>query len=610
MAPDSSSAALTDKTIRIHRSILYPEATWFCLAIFLLLVGLFQWGSLLHSKSVKPPRPNKGSDEESSLSSTRPRKTFSLVRLPLAAVNFYRVVAFRWTFEFGSYIFSMAEVFVTFAYVSLLLTCTFINTTDLEGKKFNIIYWSNRAGLLAASQFPLVTALGTKNNIVSLITGISYEKLNYVHRVTARSCFGLLLIHACGEIYSYESFQPALQEGWLRFGIAAVVALGILCIVSLRPIRTEAYEFFFYTHFVAVLIFLLGAYLHTNAVNHSYWIWPSFMFWALDRFMRVVRLVVSNHLYFSCNRHSGSGSLDATTELLCEDFVRVRLRRPPHFHWSPGQTAYIIMPSVSTLPFEAHPFSISSIDSPEFRQHGDDYSEGGEERTEIKPSGAAYWKELVFLVNVRGGFTKRLKEVAAENKTVKVFVDGPYGSSPDLGAYNTSVLIAGGTGVTYTLPVFLSVIEAARNGISNCRRVVFIWAVRDASHLHWISDALARAHSLAPSHLTVSIQIFATSGGIPSSESDWMGQDQILDKDREPVSGASWIMMKSGRPNLKAILREEVNEAVGRMSVSVCGSQGLARSVRHALRFPVSGPYSILHGGPSVTLYVESFGYA
>lgn len=39
--------------------------------------------------------------------------------------------------------------------------------TDLEGVKYDIAYWGNRAGTIAASQMPLVTALGTKNNVLS-----------------------------------------------------------------------------------------------------------------------------------------------------------------------------------------------------------------------------------------------------------------------------------------------------------------------------------------------------------------------------------------------------------------------------------------------------------
>ena len=149
-----------------------------------------------------------------------------------------------------------------------------------------------------------------------------------------------------------------------------------------------------------------------------------------------------------------------------------------------------------------------------------------------------------------------------------------------------------------------------------------------SGHAQWISDALYRANALTPTWLTVSIRIFATRGGVPFSESS-------LDLERTPEKEGAhdWVVpptvrMESGRPDLKAILRGEVSTAVGSMSVTgallvvdfgcavgltcvvVCGSQSLTRSVRRALRFPVSGPASILNGGPSVTLHVESFGYA
>ncbi|KAH0828785.1 putative ferric reductase [Lanmaoa asiatica] len=586
------------------RSGLDPEVeAWLSLSLFLVVIGIFQWASVLHSKVVGQRRPRKGADEESTHTSPRPRAGdgWSLARLPLAVVNVFRVVAFRWTIEFGTYDLKMADVFLTLAYVAFLLVWTFVENKELEVTKFNISRWSGRAGVIAASQFPLVTALGTKNNVVSLVTGVGYEKLNYLHRVTARSCFALLLIHTGGEIYSSERIYILLGQTWLRFGITAMVSLTILSIVSLRGIRTRAYELFFYTHFFAVFIFLLGAYFHTNAKHASLWIWPSFMFWALDRFMRVARVVVCNHLY--CGFGRSSKLQDAATELLCDKFVRVRVRRPPHFQWSPGQTAYLIMPSVSTFPLEAHPFSISSIDSALFHP--------GSRGEHSARTGTAHWKELVFVINIRGGFTKRLREVAAQNRTVKLFIDGPYGSAPDMRAYDTSIFVAGGSGITYTLPVFLNVIEAARKGFGRCRRVVFIWAVRDPDHVQWISDALSQANALTPSWLTVSIRIFATTAGVPCSDSPSVDSEHMTDKEDSP----DWVLPPSarleyGRPDLKSILHGEVNTATGSMSVTVCGSQSLTRSVRRALRFPVSGPSSILSGGPSVTLHVESFGYA
>ncbi|KAG2131467.1 FAD-binding domain-containing protein, partial [Suillus cothurnatus] len=311
-------------------------------------------------------------------------------------------------------------------------------------------------------------------------------------------------------------------------------------------------------------------------------------------------------------------------ELLSEDIVQLCLRRPQHFHWSPGQTAYLIMPSVSTLPFEAHPFTIASFDSSLLSTAKlEDQSESSENyETQVLASGAPFWKELVFLVNVHGGFTKKLKEVAAMKGQVKVFVDGPYGPSVlTTRLYLWQVSCLGGSGISYTLPVFLSVIG---HGKSSCKWVVFIWSIRGADYVQWIEEALVKAVQLAPPSLTVSIHIFDT--GSPSM-SQSMEEDSSLSSPTEKKGTPKQVVtrkgsltlsmllslrvvkMEKGRSDPDALLKEEINMASGSMSVSVCGSQGIACAVCHALRFPVSGPSSILSGGPSVTLYVESFGY-
>lgn len=149
--------------------------------------------------------------------------------------------------------------------------------------------------------------------------------------------------------------------------------------------------------------------------------------------------------------------MDAGIELLSPHLVRLRLLRPSHFHWSPGQAAYLIMPGVSTLPFEAHPFTIASVDTADDEAQGDATLtvEEKEALAETRP----YWKELVFIINVHSGFTRKLRDIAEKGGKVKVFVDGPYGKSPDLTGYDTSVLIAGGSGVSFTLPLFLNAIK-------------------------------------------------------------------------------------------------------------------------------------------------------
>ncbi|KAG2354585.1 hypothetical protein BDR07DRAFT_1382138 [Suillus spraguei] len=436
--------------------------------------------------------------------------------------------------------------------------------------------------MVAASQFPIITVLGTKNNLVSLVTCISYD----------RTCFMLLWIHAAAQIASYPDFQELLSEGWYH------------CV----PFAL-AYEVFFYVHFLGIGIFLVGGYFHTKGAHGSYWIWPSFVFWAFDRLVRAVRLVVFNHSYFGFK--SGSGTMDATTELLSEDVVRLRLRRP--ISLSPGQSrinyALSINAAIRSAPFYYCEFRFSLLSTPS----AEDQSSG-----EVLGSSVPFWKELVFFINVQEGFTKKLKEVAAKKETVKVFVDGPYGPSPDLGG-------SGGLAYLPGVPQHYRVYAYAKG--KALAHAWYSFGQFAGLCIQWIEEALIKAVQLAPPSLTVSIRIFITDSSSTTQSDPSREDNSSISSSTEKKGGPQHVIIKrnslsslflslrgvkmeTGRPNLDALLKEEVNVTSGRISVSVCGSQGIARAVRHALRFPVSGPFSILSGGPSVTLHVESFGYA
>ncbi|KII85536.1 hypothetical protein PLICRDRAFT_320170 [Plicaturopsis crispa FD-325 SS-3] len=632
-APPPGATPVTDKTIAQARNKDYPQQVWVLFAGFLSLVTVLQLASFLHSRFARKSDWERAADLERR--GGFKRHPLSLSRLPLAVVNVYRVLAFRTTISFGgSYSLNLAEVFLTMAYMAALFTWEFINTTSLSGQVLMVSYWSNRAGFLATSQFPLIVALGTKNNIVSLITGVSFDKLNYLHRMTARVTFVLLWVHAGSKIAA--GIEKELPFRWLQLGVMAVAAFTVLCIISLRPIRAASFEIFFYAHFILVLIFLVGAFYHTSQFKFQSWIIASFAIWGADRLTRVVRMI-----WFT----RSSGAVEAITELLADNLVRVRMPRPANYHWSAGQAAYIVMPGVSTLPFEAHPFTIASYDSSgvDGLARGealgmDSYSSSKNLSDATSPS--PFWKEIVFVIQTHKGFTKRLGEVAARRGSVKVLLDGPYGKSPDLGASDTVVLVAGETGVTYTLPVFLDTIENVRHGLSSCRKLVWIWAIRDEANIEWISKTLSRALLLAPSSLEISIRFYITRGrgyinakpaaplppmphmGFQGNDSNFTVDSTNWEKFSESshstvgapggaaITNFPAVRVHSGRPDMRQVLLEEAEATSGRMSVSVCGSQSLARAVREGLRFPAASPANIMRGGPSITLNVEAFGYA
>ncbi|KAH9896468.1 iron reductase [Cubamyces lactineus] len=601
----SRAAANPDKTIRKARASAYPHQLWWLIASFIGFIAIIHFGSWAAEKYSARQRPAQ-----------RPASTrrVSWRRIPLALVNAYRVVAFRWTVKFGPWrTLTLAEVFITCAYIVALYTWAFVNTTSLTGDKLNVSYWDNRAGVLGASQLPLVVALGTKNNVLSYITGISYDKLKYIHRMIARTVFVLLWTHGITRLVVLS--DPGQYPNWfIPLGIVAMSAFTILILVSLRPIREKVYELFYYVHVLTVLIILLAAYFHAADMMFGFYIWPCFIIWGLDRATRLVRLIYYNHLYFGFS--AASNRLDASVELLSPHLVRLRMKRPPHFRWTPGQEAYLAMPTVSKLIVESHPFTIASVDAR--------YALVGTQPHDVEKNASesgsddgttSYWNELVFLIHVREGYTRRLAKSATKGERVKVLIDGPYGFSPNLDADDTVILIAGGSGVSYTLSTFLGVLSNVQTGKSKCRKVVFIWAIREASHMDWVSKTLAKALELAPSELEVFIRISVTARNdqnhvlaLNDNESVHSSEGTDPSKSRpSSLLNLPAVQVAQGRPDLPALLREEVATNAGRMSVTVCGSHGIAEACRKALRIPMS---VTLEGGPSVVLHVESFGFA
>lgn len=90
---------------------------------------------------------------------------------------------------------------------------------------------------------------------------------------------------------------------------------------------------------------------------------------------------------------------------------------------------------MSTTPLEAHPFTIAAVD---------------------QNSSSC---ELRFFIRVREGLTKRLLGSAEGGAKVKVLLDGPYGNPPLIVGYDSVVLIAGGSGISFALPLFVDLIQ-------------------------------------------------------------------------------------------------------------------------------------------------------
>jgi ferric-chelate reductase len=195
----------------------------------------------------------------------------------------------------------------------------------------------------------------------------------------------------------------------------------------------------------------------------GYYIWPALMVWGLDRFLRLIRIFFVNGGFSTLLNTKSSEPLAASIDVISPKFLRVTLRRPDHFRWAPGQLAYLSIPSISAMPWEAHPFTIASIDGDIPQAVIDSDASGDSENSSekdtcvtvesvaataetITPPG--YSKKLVFLLRVHDGFTKRLLNAASNStggakKTFGAFIDGPYCAPPSVRGFGTVLLFSG-----------------------------------------------------------------------------------------------------------------------------------------------------------------------
>ncbi|KAJ8604203.1 hypothetical protein MRB53_041916 [Persea americana] len=215
-----------------------------------------------------------------------------------------------------------------------------------------------------------------------------------------------------------------------------------------------------------------------------------------------------------------------------------------------------------------------------------------------------------FLLRRHRGFTRTIHTKANANTTSAVdgqhlaFIDGPYGSTTtDYATFTTAVLIAGSTGITYTIPILLDLAERARR-LTILRRLVFVFATRDRAMIDWAQPSLVSAvAALEQAGVAVVMHIHETraqavSGGsrysdekaaaVPevrvqpvrseSQDSNVSGAESNgLTATNSPTLAGRQIVVQAGRPDVRAIVQGAMGTAGGEMGVVVCGRGVLLR---------------------------------
>lgn len=363
--------------------------------------------------------------------------------------------------------------------------------------------WADRIGVLAYALTPLSVLLASRESVLSLVTGIPYQSFMFLHRWVGYIILIQSSLHTLGWIIVERGlYQPqpsswtsVASETYIQWGFAALGLLVLLWVFATPlGIRLTGYEFFRKAHYVLAMVYVGAIIGHWKQLDC--FLIPGIALWFLDRLARAFRTWMLHYRWIPSEGRWGFESAKARLTSWEDgdgDVVRLDFDHAQQA-WEVGQHFFLCFTELSV--WQSHPMtplSVPVVDDAGRVRHS-------------------------YIIRARKGETKKLAQLAAKKTaeagdksgelTTSVVLTGPYGVDILTGLTpETNVLcVAGGTGITFVLPVLLSLVREKR---LSGRKVQLIWAVRREVDARWVKEELEEIEEAGCSH-GVKVDVFVT----------------------------------------------------------------------------------------------------
>lgn len=387
-----------------------------------------------------------------------------------------------------------------------------VKNSDLHNTRTSLGPFADRIGVLAYALTPLSILLASRESLLSLVTGVPYQSFMFLHRWVGYIIVVQSVVHTVGwvvvEAALYQpqpsSWDSVAGELYVQWGF---VALGLLLLLWALAtpwgIRATGYEFFRKAHYVLAMVYVGAVIGHWQQLRC--FLVPGILLWFCDRLGRLVRTALLHYRWLPERNTWGFASVRARVRIW-EDEKSGDVIRLDFDHaqapWEVGQHYYLCFPEGSI--WQSHPMTPLSLPvADEKGRVTHSYvirAKGGETR-KIAQIAA---KKLAALEE--SSIMKDEKNVSGGDVTTSVILTGPYGvdMASNLTPEINVLCIAGGTGITFVLPVLLSLIQEKR---APGRRIELVWAVRRDMDVKWVDEELDRIKQCSHG---VNIEVFVT----------------------------------------------------------------------------------------------------
>lgn len=442
---------------------------------------------------------------------------------------------------------------------------------------------------------------------VQFLTRCSHEQLKASHQVLGRIIFLLFALHG---IFYLNFFvlsgvlAKRIKDWDVIWGLVNIILFSVIGTTALAFLRRWNYRVFYISHIAIANIIVLPLWLHVSHIRI---------------FVYEIIVVEAFHIAFRALRlkvYQGTIRLLPGTNL-------VQLRIPLEdghtaLKWKPGQHVYLSRPWMKGLKpslYAPNPFTIASIPSLD--------------------------KELLLVARALNGNTKYLADLArtlaqggsgatmlptanGDIPIIPIALEGPYGAStrlPDLSDCDRVLLLAGGVGATYIMPIFRSISEDLQDSMTSGTKVRCVWTVQRLADTQWAFPAseIAETNGGGLLHGPAAVEVYVTRPSGPSlqvdrsfavggDDEDEEGEgiemaenEQLLSMEEQMDKPRKGMVIKSGRPKLGMIVDEVFSKGM-RTAVICCGPKTLTGDLKSSVEVWV-------RKGHDVFWWDESFGW-
>lgn len=360
--------------------------------------------------------------------------TSSVFILILCFSYFNYLKCFQENLNFGYLGFVSMDLLFFYIIYSLwwitLLALSFISNEELL----------SRLGIWICLNIAFTLLPVTRNSLWITTLKLSYNKLITIHKYIA--CLSLLSvltkIIVIISMYKYTLFYNNLSN---ISGTISSLSILLTSILSIKPIRNNIFELFYYSHKILSILTIISMSFHY--IVCLYYVIPSMFLYIIDIIMRLVN--TRKAIYAKIENHSLS---DNSTSYI---FVTVCVVNPVKIE--PGCYFFICCDNISKLQW--HPLSLV-------------YETNSNLIFCVKNMGEKSWgNNLITLENNDNLYN-----------TTNVFLQGPYSHIKLNYDYSYILNIANGIGITPFISILNDIESKKRDTI---KKVLLIWIIPDIS---------------------------------------------------------------------------------------------------------------------------------